>query len=115
VIVDQPAIFRGGRANATDWGQQPNQATIDLLRAAHQLLRENSMSPFEPEAYCKAHAPEWQSQRRKMAVGLLSPQLQKKILQGSFRGSTDQLLVGLPLAWADQERMCARALARSHR
>lgn len=103
VIVDQPAIFRGGRANATDSGHEPNQATIDLLRAAHHLLRENSMSPFEPEAFCEARAPDWQSQRRKMAVGLLSPQLQKKILQGSFRGSADQLLLGLPLAWADQE------------
>jgi len=60
------------------------------------------MSPLDPSAHAQATAPAWQRQRRIMALGLLAPQLQKKMLQGSYAGALNAMMAAAPLAWADQ-------------
>ena len=100
IILDRKPVFRGGRAS----GAEPPPADGDdatLLRLAHRLLGEHSMSPLGLQAHARARAPSWQRRRRIMALGLLAPQLQKAILQGAF--PVDAFLSEpAPLAWADQ-------------
>jgi DNA invertase Pin-like site-specific DNA recombinase len=74
-----------------------------LLRLAHRLLEMHSMSPLAPETHSDARAPFWQRQRRIMALGLLSPKLQNRILRGAPPSAIEWLFVErLPLAWVDQ-------------
>lgn len=80
----------------------------NLLKRAHELLLEHSMSPLAPDSFADAKAPEWQRQRALMALGFLAPDLQKAILNGSDGMSTDVLRLSASLAWADQ-----RALAKA--
>jgi hypothetical protein len=102
IIVDRKPIFRGGKASGAEARAADGDGSV-LLRLAHRLLDEHSMSPLSPEAHVRARAPSWQRQRRLMMLGLLAPQLQKAILQGGFPGSVDAVLSKpLPLAWADQ-------------
>jgi hypothetical protein len=103
LIIDRQPVFRGGDTSGRTTADAPTTDAVALLRSAHQLLREHSMSPLEPEHHSLAAAPAWQRQRRMMSAGLLSPQVQKEIMRGSFNGSVDQLLTCAPLAWADQE------------
>jgi DNA invertase Pin-like site-specific DNA recombinase len=105
IIVDQQPSFRGGETR----GAYIQPRTIDahsaaaVLREAHRLLQEHLMSPFDACRHHLAAAPVWQRQRRMMALGLLSPSIQKTIVQGTFEGSLDGLLnTSHPLAWADQ-------------
>ena len=111
VIVDRQPVFRGGRAGGGAADGPANGDAIAVLRSAHRLLQEHSMSPLEPEAHSRATAPPWQRQRRIMALGLLSPQLQKAVLQRKLRGAEEQLSTHqLPLAWADQPRKIPDAM-----
>ena len=106
VIVDRQPIFRGGRASSRQGAEASNSGeAAALLRSAHALLETHFMSPMDPESNGHATAPEWQRQRRTMALGLIAPQLQKLLLQGALSASINRLLRGpLPLAWADQMR-----------
>jgi DNA invertase Pin-like site-specific DNA recombinase len=103
VMVDRQPVFRGGRASGGAAVEATNGDAIALLRSAHRLLREHSMSPTEPQEHRRARAPSWQRQRRVMALGLLAPAVQKAILKGKRSESLE--LFGaerVPLAWADQ-------------
>jgi site-specific DNA recombinase len=107
LIVDRQPKFRGRAANGTSPGSAPPKAldAAALLRSAHGLLNTHAMSPFEPHAHGHASAPASQRQRRLMSLGLLSPRIQKAILQGGFDGPMESLLCAAPLAWADQGPM----------
>ncbi len=100
--------FRGGKAQNTlgaigsldlDRGRQ-------LLRQAHRLLNDHSMSPMRPEDHGYARAPADQRARRLMMLGLASPAMQKGLLA---RGRLHLLasMNDIPLAWEDQERMAS--------
>ena len=106
LIIDQQPVFRGGKASGA---RAPSACRsfegAALVRSAHGLLEMHSMSPIAPATHGYARAPSWQRQRVLMALGLLAPELQKTILQGTFPGSLERLLGGAPLAWADQKLM----------
>jgi DNA invertase Pin-like site-specific DNA recombinase len=103
VIVDRQPVFRGGRSISSGSVEAANGDAIALLRSAHRLLREHSMSPTEPQEHCRARAPSWQRQRHIMALGLLAPAVQKAILKGKRSESLELLAAErVPLAWADQ-------------
>jgi DNA invertase Pin-like site-specific DNA recombinase len=108
VIVDRQPVFRGGTASgALVFGAQ-HENGIAVLRSAHRLLQEHSMTPAEPERHQQARAPSWQRQRRVIALGLLSPGIQKAILQGKAGIRVDRFMTEpVPLAWADQKSIVA--------
>ncbi|HXH53162.1 MAG TPA: recombinase family protein [Sphingomicrobium sp.] len=104
LIFDRKPVFRGGRARGIDIPRSagPIVDGASLLKSAHRLLESHAMSPLDPSAHAQATAPAWQRQRRIMALGLLAPQLQKKMLQGSYAGALNAMMAAAPLAWADQ-------------
>jgi DNA invertase Pin-like site-specific DNA recombinase len=103
LIVDRQPVFRGGRVSIPRHDADAAGEAASCLRTAHRLLAEHSMSPLEWDAHPNAQAPSWQRRRHLMALGLLSPRLQKAILQGSYAGSIETLLSKpQSLAWADQ-------------
>ena len=100
LIVNQQPTFRGGRSSGATLKQTGDSA--QLLREAHRLLEQHSMSPLRASDQSEAVAPAWQRQRRIMGLGLLAPVLQKRILQG--RATIDVSDIHLfPLAWMDQQ------------
>ncbi|QNM82613.1 recombinase family protein [Sphingomonas sabuli] len=102
-VVDRQPVFRGGRLIGRVAVEAANGDAISLLRSAHRLLREHSMSPTEPQEHRRARAPSWQRQRRVMALGLLAPAVQKAILKGKRSESLELLAAErVSLAWADQ-------------
>jgi len=102
LIIEQQLSFRGGQASRAPLSKSGPDA--ELLRRAHRLLEEYSMSPIEPFKHHEAAAPDWQRQRRIMCLGLLAPTVQKEILQGCDSCSIDVASASLlPLAWADQQ------------
>ena len=106
IVIDQQPSFRGGPTSGQH--AEPQFRTLnasELLREAHRLLERYSMSPLSASEHSRASAPAWQRQRRIMALGLMAPALQKRILQGGDLVTT-ALSDGelLPLAWIDQER-----------
>ena len=109
VIVDRQPALRSGKRISSDAVTISRGEGQALLRSAHALLSTHSLSPLQPEAHRYALAPAWQRQRRTMALGLMSPALQKAILQGSFSGPVERLLdESVPLAWADQLALTQR-------
>lgn len=101
LIVDQAPKFRGG-----SMAREPRNADVEKeaarqrLRMAHRLLEEHKLSPLTPEAHSLATAPTDQRSRRKMALGLLAPGLQRRWLDGSVKAAIPE--GSMPLAWADQ-------------
>ena len=101
LIVDQQPSFRGGQKSGA--ALAPYGEGADLLREAHRLLEQHSMSPLDTSQHNNAAAPAWQRQRRLMAVGLLSPIIQKALMQHAFDDAPDEFFNRpLPLAWSDQ-------------
>lgn len=105
LICDRRPRFRGGTPERDDAaeGSTVDAGLISMLRSAHELLERHSMSPLN-DSHSNASAPDWQRDRRLMALGLLSPSLQKQIAKGaSLPIQLDRLLLHqLPLAWRDQ-------------
>lgn len=96
--------FRGGAVEKPlgEIGSADGERTRQLLRQAHQLLRDHSMSPLQPEHHGQARAPADQRPRQLMTLGLLSPRIQKRLLaQGRLKLAAK--LGEIPLAWADQQ------------
>lgn len=106
LIIDRKPVFRRGKS--ADFGiaaTPPNSDGAALLRKAHQLLEDHSMSPLFSGGYSNAQSPSWQRQRRIMALGLLAPTIQKSVLRGAFPIRADEVFAEpLPLAWADQAK-----------
>ena len=107
LIADRRAVFRGGKSEGPLTTVAPRDGRlVEMLRSAHALLEQHSMSPLDPERYQEATAPEYQRLRRVMALGLLAPDVQREVLQGRRQFSADALTSEqLPLAWADQRTL----------
>jgi hypothetical protein len=106
LICDRQPRFRGGEQACDRSVQNSADAPglLVMLRTAHRLLEEHSMSPMNEKSHSSALAPQWQRQRRSMTLGLLAPVLQKRIINGtnSAPASEHILQTDLPLAWRDQ-------------
>jgi hypothetical protein len=104
IIIDRPAIFRGGAASCVRGRDElkPNEQLRSRLRSAYGLLERHCLAPTAPEAHRHATAPTDQRQRHTVALGLVAPSIQKRILAGDPVDMAGQQFGSLPLAWADQ-------------
>jgi hypothetical protein len=107
LICEQRAVFHGGAgaqgAPKADVKQDPR--LIPMLKEAHRLLAQHSMSPMDESSHSRAVAADYQRVRRTMTLGLLAPRVQRAILEGRIRISAERLMgAELPLAWTDQFR-----------
>lgn len=94
-------------------GRVDGERNRQLLRQAHQLLSDHSMSPLRPELHDNARAPADQRARRLMMLGLLSPKMQKSLLAHGrlhFLAKMGEI----PLAWADQEGVASSTRPNNH-
>lgn len=83
------------------------QAFADLVRTAHQKLIQLNMSPLDPEQHCHMKVPNNDWTKRRIPVGMLAPDIQKALLQGTAPTTLDPdrlLSADMPLNWGDQRR-----------
>lgn len=86
---------------------EKRQVLADLVRTAHRKLAELNASPLDPERHQLMAVPNNEWSRQRMAIGLLAPDIQKALLQGSVPASLcpDRLLSReMPLEWEEQRR-----------
>lgn len=84
----------------------------DLVRLAHRKLAEHNASPLDPARHSAMQPPTDAWTRERMPLGLLAPDIQKALLQGTAPASLDAgTLLGmvLPLDWSEQRLMLGLA------
>ena len=110
VSIDVRPLRRGRtvrpRAALLDDCEQ-REVLADLVRTAHRKLSELNASPLHLEGHAnmKVAANDWT--RARMVIGLLAPDIQKAILQGTAPQGLDPDLLfarDLPIAWSDQRQ-----------
>jgi len=108
MIADRSATFRGGKRSVLNARSDCSESLRlrHLVRTAHKMLAQFNMSPLSPDAHNRAVAPTDQRRRRLMSIGLLSPSVQRKLLETGASCSFDAWQSEtLPLAWCDQVRL----------
>jgi hypothetical protein len=83
-----------------------------LVRTAHRKLAEHCASPLQPERHGQMTASSDIWTRQRLAVGLLAPDIQKALLQGTAPDGVDAqmlLTADLPLDWDVQRRLLGMA------
>jgi site-specific DNA recombinase len=85
--------------------QEQRQVLADLVRTSHRKLGELNASPLHPERHqlMKASGNGWG--RDRITIGLLAPDIQKALLQGTAPADLDPDLLlsrNMPLDWAEQ-------------
>lgn len=81
---------------------------IDLVRIAHRRLTELDASPQRTDRHSAMRAPVDAWTRQRLAIGLLAPDIQKALLQGTSPGAFDAetlLAMNFPLDWNEQRKM----------
>ena len=84
----------------------------ELIRVAHRKLAEIDASPLDPSRHRAMRAPVDGWARDRIAIGLLAPDIQKALLQGTMPlGLDPDELIGmdLPLDWSEQRRALGMA------
>jgi hypothetical protein len=84
----------------------------DLVRTAHRKLAEVDASPLQPGRHAHMHAPADAWTRQRLPIGLLAPDIQKALLQGTAPGGHDVdslLALDIPLEWNAQRKMLGMA------
>jgi len=87
--------------------QEQRQVLADLVRAAHRKLAEINASPMHPDEHYRMSVPNNAWGRDRVAIGLLAPDIQKALLQGTAPADLDPdrlLSRDMPLDWAEQRR-----------
>lgn len=90
------------------------QVIADLVRTSHRKLADLHASPldFEQHRHMTAPVNEWTRQR--VAIGLLAPDIQKALLQGTAPPQLDPdrlLSPNMPLEWEAQRRLLGMSRA----
>jgi site-specific DNA recombinase len=83
------------------------QVCADLVRTAHRKLTELNASPLVPAQHCDMKSPINEWTRERIVVGLLAPDIQKALLQGTAPAGLDPerlLSRDMPLDWEAQRR-----------
>jgi hypothetical protein len=93
---------------------EARQVLADLVRTSHRKLAQLNTSPLEPERHCDMAVPvnEWTKVR--LPIGLLAPDIQKALLQGTVPAGFDPdrlLSADMPLDWAEQRQFLGVASA----
>jgi site-specific DNA recombinase len=86
---------------------QQRQVLADMVRTAHRKLTQLNASPLDPHRHGQMTAPGSEWNRRRFAIGLLAPDIQKALLQGTAPADLDPdrlLAADLPLGWAEQRK-----------
>ncbi len=110
VVLPHPLQLRGGRVSVQGAEQEEprriNRAVVNALRRAHGDLLALKASPLmAPKDLVDAATPETAHERQIARLALMSPALQRRIMEGDHPTglSLRQLLkCPMPLAWADQ-------------
>ncbi len=91
---------------------EQRQVLADLVRASHRTLAELNASPLRPECHHQMTTPNNEWKRARMAIGLLAPDIQKALLQGTGPANLDPdrlLSREMPLEWEEQRRYLGMA------
>lgn len=106
---------RRGRQAAVDGimgpSSEPNPALVALLRTAHTKLRAVNASPLAPAAHASMEAPSDAWRRKRLAFGLLAPDIQRGILRGELGAAmdvADLLERDIPVDWEEQRALFAQ-------
>lgn len=86
---------------------EKRQMLADLVRTSHRKLTELNASRLDPNRHQAMEVPVNEWTRRRMAIGLLAPDIQKAVLQGTAPTGLDPdklLSRDMPLDWAEQRR-----------
>jgi hypothetical protein len=108
--IDAKPMRRGKTVRAKVYlldDPEQRQVLADLVRASHRTLAALKASPLQPECHqqMSTHNNEWK--RARMAIGLLAPDIQKALLQGTGPANLDPdrlLSREMPLEWEGQRR-----------
>ncbi len=110
VSISGQAIRRGKTMSAPTHildDAERRKLLADLVRKSHGLLDRVNASPALPDQHMKMVAPINDWGRRRVAIGLLAPDIQKMLLQRKAPAHiTPDMLLGsdLPLDWDEQRR-----------
>jgi len=91
---------------------EKRQVLADLVRTSHRKLTQLNMSPLEPEQHCRMGVPVNDWTKRRLPIGMLAPDIQKALLQGTAPADLDPDLLlspDMPLEWAEQRRFLGMA------
>lgn len=113
IVLPHRLQLRGGRACVRgaeqDGPRQINRSIVRALRRGHADLLVLKASPLTPpEELIEAAAPETAHERQIARLALMSPALQRRIMEGDHPNglALRQLLkCPMPLAWADQANL----------
>lgn len=86
---------------------EKRQVLADLVRIAHRKLTQLNASPFDLEQHQQMAVPNNEWTQKRIAIGLLAPDIQKALLQGTAPAELDPELLlsqNLPMEWAEQRR-----------
>lgn len=89
-------------------GSDTKAELADLVRTAHKRLAEIKAMPHDPSDHADMKAPATDWIRRRIAIGLLAPDIQKAMLAGTLPPHiTAQWMVeqDWPVEWQEQRRM----------
>jgi site-specific DNA recombinase len=110
ISIDARPTRRGRtvRAKIHMLGDPEQRALLaDLVRTSHRKLRELHASPLHPDQHGGMVAPANEWTRARIAIGLLAPDIQKALLQGTAPPNLDPerlLSRNIPLDWHAQRR-----------
>ena len=113
--IEIPPARKGRTAAAQVNGRFDREAceTIaDLVRTSHRKLAELDASPLDPDRHNNMRAPNNEWTRLRISVGLLAPDIQKALLQGTIPEQFDPDLLltrKIPLEWNEQRKLFGMA------
>ncbi len=111
LTLDARPVRRGKTLRASNQLlDEPEQKKVlaELVRTSHRKLKELNASPLHPENHEQMTAPTNEWTRKRIAIGLLAPDIQKALLTGTApRGLDPELLLSqdIPLEWEEQRKL----------
>jgi site-specific DNA recombinase len=115
ILIDAKPLRRGksvrAKAHLLDDADK-RQVLADLVRVSHRKLLQLNMSPLKPKQHGAMRVPDNEWTRRRLPIGLLAPDIQKALLQGTAPAGLDPDLLlspDMPLDWVEQRRFLGMA------
>lgn len=114
-VIEFPPARRGQSIAAKENGrfdQEDREALALLVRTSHRKLAELGASPLHSDRHGTMCAPNNEWTRLRIPIGLLAPDIQKALLQGTVPMQFDPELLlsgSIPLEWNKQRRFLGMA------
>ena len=118
LTLDARPVRRGKTLRASNQlldASEHKKVLAELVRTSHRKLKELNASPLHPENHAQMTAPTNEWTRKRIAIGLLAPDIQKALLTGTApRGLDPELLLSqdIPLEWEEQRKFLGFSEAR---